>query len=196
MRRIIHAGLMIGIAWWHAYAQATAPLFLRPTQNSVVEAGPLSIVARASAGASVLLDGKPVNTTTPGPGAFTAIITAAPGKHELTVRDSTGSSSVVFFVGAANAPAEAKSFRVHPPPALKAECATCHAVKDARWTFAGASLAANCHNCHQRESFSKTHTHEPVVLRDCQMCHSTHGSTEAKHLKMPAKTACELCHPL
>jgi predicted CXXCH cytochrome family protein len=195
MRRALPV-LLLGMTWWNAYPQAAAPQFLRPTADSVVEAGPLSIVARASAGASLLLDGRAVKATSPGPGALTATITPAAGKHELTIRDAAGTSTIVFFAGATGAPAESKSFRVHPPPELKAECATCHAVKNEKWTFAGASLASNCHNCHQRETFSKTHTHEPTVLRDCQMCHTTHGSTEAKHLKMPPKTACEQCHPL
>jgi predicted CXXCH cytochrome family protein len=183
---------------WVARPQSAGPRFLRPFPESVVDSGPLAVIAKGKAGATLLLDGRAIGANSPGPGALAVTVTVTPGRHELTVRDETGTTTIAIFVrGPKDAGPEGwKNFQAHPPPALKATCQTCHAVKDGQWTFAGESLAANCFACHQREKFSTVHTHEPPVLRDCQMCHLPHGSTEARHLKMPPKASCEQCHPL
>lgn len=174
------------------------PRIFRPAANSMVEPGPLSVVARGSAAASLMLDGTPIAVTRPGPQALTTTVTPSAGRHELVLRDGDAEVRVAFFVGVFSSTAqpqdEWKAFRSHPPPATGATCSACHAVRDGKWESAGGGIASNCFRCHNAELFPKAHTHERGVLADCTMCHLAHGSTESKHLKMTAKAACTQCH--
>lgn len=176
----------------------SSPRIFRPAANSMVEPGPLSVVARGSAAASLMLDGTSLAVTRPGPQALTATVTPSAGRHELVLRDGDAEVRVAFFVGvfssAAQPQDEWKVFRSHPPPAMGATCSACHAVRDGKWEFAGGDIASNCFQCHNAELFPKAHTHERGVLADCKTCHLAHGSTESKHLKMTAKAACTQCH--
>jgi predicted CXXCH cytochrome family protein len=159
-------------------ALAAESVILRPTHQSVVPPGPLSIVAKGAG--EVLLDGKPVAAQRPGPDAVHAEVEAAPGKHVLTV----GATKIEFAAGPV--PDGWKVFRAHPPAG---ECAACHQPKS--WEFKGADA---CLACHDQAAFAKTHTHNAEVLNECQLCHAPHGSTEERHLKFTKETACKQCH--
>jgi predicted CXXCH cytochrome family protein len=151
---------------------------LRPTPQSVVPPGPLSIVAKGEG--DVLLDGKVVAAQKPSPGVIHAKVEVTPGKHVLTV----GAAKIQFAAG--QGPDGWKAFRAHPPAA---ECAACHARES--WEFKGAEA---CLACHDGMAFAKTHTHNTEVLNECQLCHSPHGSTENRHLKFTREIACKQCH--
>ncbi|HZT30139.1 MAG TPA: cytochrome c3 family protein [Bryobacteraceae bacterium] len=176
------------LAAWLAAAcagqEASGPRILRPTDHSVVEAGPLSIVAK---GGSLKLDGKAIAATSPGPGALTATVTPSAGLHKLEADDA----AIQFFVGA-GAPTGWQEFKTHPPGG--AACNTCHAVIRGAWEIKGGVTGDNCFQCHNQEAFPKVHTHKPEVLIDCQLCHSPHGSTVKAHLKMAKDAACKQCH--
>jgi len=173
--------LLVGIG----SAQGPERVIFSPADQSVVK-GDLRVVA--SGQGELLLDGKAVETQSPVAGVQHASVKVSPGAHELTF---DGGPAVKFHAGD-GAPAGWKEFRVHPPGG--AACETCHAIKNGAWAFTKASLVGVCFACHNREAFPKTHTHEPGIVPDCQMCHSPHGSTAAAHLKMPKETACKQCH--
>jgi predicted CXXCH cytochrome family protein len=160
------------------------PRILRPTDQSVLPPGPLSIVARADA---LKLDGKPLDAAHPAPGVSTAAVTPSPGPHEL----AAGSVIVKFFVGA-GAPSGWKAFHAHPPGG--AACDTCHAVVNGSWEIKGGVVGTNCLQCHNEKAFPKIHTHNADLLPDCQLCHMPHGSTIKAHLKMTREAACKQCH--
>jgi predicted CXXCH cytochrome family protein len=166
-------------------AQEAEVQIFSPAHESVV-GGEVRIVAAGKG--KLLLDGQPIEVKSPADGVLHASAKVAAGAHELSIE---GGPSVRFHSGA-GAPAGWKPFRVHPPGG--AACETCHAVKNGAWTFARASLIGVCFACHDREKFPKTHTHEPGIIPDCQLCHSPHGSTAAFHLKMNKETACKQCH--
>lgn len=176
--------LVPALAWMGLAQDADGPRILRPTDQSVVKPGPLSIVAK---GGALKLDGKALAATQPGPGALTATVTPAAGLHELEV-DGVKAG---FFVGA-GAPAGWQEFRPHPPGG--AACTTCHAVLQGAWEIKGGVTGDNCMQCHDAQGFLKVHSHKPDVLIDCQLCHSPHGSTVQKHLKMTKDAACKQCH--
>ncbi|MBI1790148.1 MAG: hypothetical protein HYR60_21660 [Acidobacteria bacterium] len=170
--------------------EPAGPHIFRPADQSVI-AAPLVIVARGSGKAELRLDGKPILTTQPGPSALTATLKPGPGLHELILADGGAERKVSFFVpGAANAP-DWKLFKPHPPAAV---CDTCHAVKDGAWDFKGATLAQSCFACHDSKPFAAAHSHNTETLAECQMCHHSHGSTSARHLKMRKELACRQCH--
>ena len=159
-------------------ALAVEAVILRPTNQSVVPPGPLSIVAKGEG--ELQLDGKPVAAQKPAPGVIHARVDVAAGKHVLTL----GALKVEFAAGPA--PDGWKPFRAHPPAA---ECVTCHTAQS--WEFKGAEA---CLGCHDQAAFPKLHTHNTEVLNECQLCHLPHGSTEARHLKFAKETACKQCH--
>jgi predicted CXXCH cytochrome family protein len=167
---------------------ADEPRILRPVDQSVVAPGPLSIVARGSAKSELRLDGKQLAATQPGPSALTAVAKLSPGLHELVLRDGGSEQKIQFLVqGAPGAPAAWSPFRAHPPAAT---CDACHAVKEGAWEFKSGS----CFACHDAKPFPSTHSHTTEVLAECQLCHSPHGSTAVKHLKMKKELACKQCH--
>ena len=157
---------------------AAETVVLRPTPQSVVPPGPLSIIAKGEG--DVLLDGKAVTVQKPGPGVIHAEVKVSSGKHVLTI----GAAKVEFAAG--QGPDGWKAFRAHPPAG---ECVSCHAAES--WEFKGAGA---CLGCHDGTAFAKTHTHNAEVLNECQLCHAPHGSTENRHLKFTRETACKLCH--
>ncbi len=181
---------LVALALFAALGCAEEITIFRPSDQSAVPAGPLSVVARVSGKAEVKLDGKPVTATQPALNALTATVMPSPGRHELTVLAGGVEKKVVFFAGA-GAPADWKTFRPHPPAAT---CETCHAVKDGAWAFKNATLADSCFGCHEAKQFPAIHSHNTEVLAECQMCHNPHGSTEARHLKLKKELACKQCH--
>lgn len=162
---------------------------LRPLDRTIVPPGPLSVVARGSASAELRLDGKLLGVERPGPNALTVTIKPAAGKHELLLKDAGSEKRVAFVVG--ETPPDFKIFRVHPPAAT---CQTCHAIKDGAWAFKSDTLGETCFTCHKAESFAVPHSHNADTLFECQLCHSPHGSTAAKHLKLKKEVACKVCH--
>lgn len=160
----------------------------RPLDQSSVSAGRLSVVARGSTSAELRLDGKVVTVERPGPNAIAATLTLSAGKHELLLKDGGVEKKVTFSAGAAPG---FTPFRPHPPAAT---CQTCHAVKDGAWAFKGDTLAENCFTCHKAESFAVAHSHNSDTLYECQLCHTPHGSSAVKHLKLKKEVACKLCH--
>jgi predicted CXXCH cytochrome family protein len=162
------------------------PNLLAPPDGAVFAKGPVRFIARADAGAAILLDGKPLKFERPAEGVATANLDLEPGAHEI----SLDKEKVRFFVGA-GAPREMMDFRFHPP---MASCSTCHAIKNGAWTWQRPSLVTLCGQCHDREKFPAKHTHEMGILADCQICHNPHGSTAAGHLRKPKETACKQCH--
>jgi len=160
---------------------------LAPPPNALFQKGPVRVIARTDGNTELLLDGKKVTVESPHAGVLTAEVTVESGVHEVTVGDSRAK----FAVG--DAPGEWKAFRQHPPVS---QCTTCHAVRNGNWRFVRASLASVCSACHNKEKFPEKHTHEMGILTDCQMCHDSHGSTAAGHLKMSRANACKLCHNL
>ncbi len=165
--------------------QAQDATILRPMNQTVIPAGPLTIAAKGPASAKLTLDAKPIESQQPAPGIHTATIKPDPGTHELAL----GTAKVQFAVG--TGPAEWKAFRQHPPTA---QCTTCHAIKSGEWAFRTEKLADTCAGCHDLKTFPKTHNHNTEILKDCQECHMPHGSTEKSHLKWNKETACKLCH--
>jgi predicted CXXCH cytochrome family protein len=166
-------------------AQEPEARIFSPSDESVV-AGEVRIIA--SGHGRLLLDGKPVESQSPAAGVRHASARVEPGAHEVSIE---GGPAVRFHTGG-GAPRDWKPFRAHPPGG--AACETCHAVKNGVWTFARASLVGVCFACHNREQFPKTHTHEPGIIPDCQLCHSPHGSTAAAHMKLTKELACKQCH--
>ena len=191
-RSLRAAWLLVAIA---AAAQETGPRIFRPMDQTVVAAGPLSVVARTGGKGELLLDGKPVAATEPGPNALTAALKPSPGMHDLKLVSDGDPVVVRFFVrdagNAAEAPKDWLEFKSHPP---SAGCDACHAVQDGAWGFKGDTLASNCAACHEANAFPEIHTHNTVTLAECQLCHSPHGSTAAKLLKLKKELACKQCH--
>jgi predicted CXXCH cytochrome family protein len=162
----------------------------RPADQTVVPPGALSVAARVAGKAELMLDRKPVPAAQPAPNALMASLKIAPGRHELTVSSGGVERKIAFFAGP-GAPADWKPFRPHPPAA---SCDTCHAVRGGSWAFKNEVLADTCFACHEAKQFPAIHSHTPEVLAECQLCHSPHGSTEARHLKFKKEVACKQCH--
>jgi predicted CXXCH cytochrome family protein len=157
-----------------------------------VPPGPLSIIARGTAGSELRLDGKVLAAAQPSAGVLSATATPSAGPHTLSLVTGDGEQRIEFLVrGGSGAPPGWKPFRPHPPPA---SCESCHAVRDGAWGFQRATLAPSCFACHDQKAFAPSHSHNEVVLAECQLCHHAHGSTEKFHLKIPRDTACKLCH--
>ena len=167
---------------------AEEPRILRPVDQSSIPKGPFSIIAKADNGAIIELDGKPLSVTEIATGILSATINAPAGVHELRLKAVSGERRIHFAVGAHE---PYKQFRAHPPVAA---CDTCHAVRNGSWEMKNTELEKTCAGCHNLSEFSKSHTHNTEVLNECQLCHSPHGSTEVKHLKLPKLTACKQCH--
>ncbi len=52
-----------------------------------------------------------------------------------------------------------------------------------------------CLRCHQDKAGPFVYEHPPVRVEGCEMCHSPHGSTNARLLRRPvAFTMCLECH--
>ncbi|MBN8730717.1 MAG: hypothetical protein J0L64_09265 [Acidobacteria bacterium] len=150
--------------------------------------GEVRVVARHEGKAELHVDGKAVAVEPLHAGVWTATVNLEAGGHEIAL---VGGGKVKVHVGE-GAPAGWTRFREHPPGG--AACTTCHAVKNGEWAFAKASLVGVCFACHDKAGFPKTHTHEPGIVPDCQLCHAPHGSRAVKHLKMSKEAACKLCH--
>jgi predicted CXXCH cytochrome family protein len=160
---------------------------LRPVDHSWLASGALDIVATAPGG-TLELDGAPINAEQPFPNVFHAVLRAPPGSHSLVLRWDGGKKEITFFSGP-NAPADFQAFRQHPPLA-GAQCTQCHWLNQrGRFAFRG-----GCFDCHQRDGFARIHTHDPVVLEQCGMCHNAHGSVVKAHLLYSKENACKICH--
>jgi len=179
---LIAVAAVLTTASLHAESAILAPL-----NESVVEAE-LRVVARHDGKAEILIDGKTAPAESPHAGVVFATVKLAPGAHEIAL---PGGPSIRVHVGG-GAPAAWRKFEPHPPGG--ATCTTCHAVRNGEWAFVKPSLVGVCFACHDRGAFPKSHTHEPGVIPDCQICHSPHGSTARRHLKMSRDAACKLCH--
>lgn len=176
----------------HLLLALAAPLFaggqiLAPADQTTV-AAEVRVIARHDGKPEILIDGKPLAAESPHRGILHLTITLAAGAHEIALE---GGPRIRVHSGP-GAPASWPVFRAHPPGG--AACTSCHAVRSGEWAFAKASLVSVCFACHDREAFPRTHTHEPGIVPDCQMCHSPHGSASAGHLKLGREAACKLCH--
>lgn len=160
-----------------------------PPPDSAFTEGPVHFIAAASQ-AKLLLDGQPAPASVPAPGVLFAELTPKPGLHELALETSEGRKALRIYVG----PAPPPGFAVFRPHPATASCNNCHAVKDGEWSWKRASLVSICFDCHNRETFPKSHTHVPSVLADCQICHNPHGSTVPAHLTLSKDKACKQCH--
>lgn len=174
------------------FAQEPAgPGFLRPLDQTVLPAGPITVVARTAGKAELRLDGKPIAASQPAANVLTATVNPAPGRHELAFDDQ----KIQFFArtaaNAAGAPQGWSEFKTHPPAA---SCDTCHAIKEGAWTFKNDVLGDTCFGCHNAKQFPGVHSHTSETLAECQMCHLAHGSTVKGHLKMKKELACKQCH--
>lgn len=182
--------ILVFLAFCAPASQAQdAPFFFSPTDKAVVPPGPFRVIMKSPGKTQLLLDGKAVETHSPGPGAVRAELKIAPGEHELAARNEAGETKVRIFAGKQHAGFEV--FRLHPPVST---CETCHAVKDGAWGMRRISLAPICSACHPQDRFAIVHTHGTDLLAECQSCHVPHGSTAAKHLKVSKDTACKQCH--
>jgi predicted CXXCH cytochrome family protein len=174
------------------FAEDVGPAFLRPLNQTILPAGPLSIVARTAGKAELRLDGNAIKGSQAVPNVLTATVNPGPGRHELAL----GEQKIQFFVrtaaNASSVPPGWGEFKTHPPGA--AACDTCHAVKDGAWSFKSGVLADSCFGCHNAKPFPVIHSHTSEVLAECQMCHSPHGSAVKAHLKMKKELACKQCH--
>ena len=176
---------LVGVA-----QQAGGPRILRPENNSTVDAGSLSIIAKAVGEGELKLDSKPLTASKPANGILTATIEVSPGTHEL-VLVSGGAEYKVRFHAGASAPEGWQKYRSHPPAA---ECSTCHSAAAGEWALKEEVAGPSCMTCHDAVSFPKAHTHKPEEIEECQMCHNPHGSTAKRHLIMSKEVACKQCH--
>lgn len=188
----IAACLFLPVVW--TAEEDPGPRFFRPLDKTAVPAGRLSVAARGGAGAELFLDGETLAFQQPGPGALTAVVSLAPGRHVLRLKDGPTERRVEFFAtgaGAPEPPAGYASFRVHPPATA---CEACHQVRGERWGFKGLELSESCLGCHEAARFSESHQHTPDALPDCQLCHQPHGAAAPKLLKLRKEIACKQCH--
>ncbi|MBK5293432.1 MAG: hypothetical protein JJE04_17385 [Acidobacteriia bacterium] len=167
--------------------QQAAPDILSPAPDSRFSKGPVRVIARAEGKAELLLDGRSIASESPAAGVLLAHVEPAVGVHEIRLKTEKGEQKIRFSVGEGSFAA----FREHPPVA---KCETCHAVKNGVWSLQRTSPVLLCFQCHNKETFPKTHTHIPGVLADCQMCHNPHGWSTAAFLTMKKEQACKLCH--
>ncbi len=161
---------------------------MRPADHAAMPSDQVDIVATAPAG-KLELDGKAIVAEQPFPSVLHAKLKAAPGEHALALIWDGGRKEVRFFVGS-KAPAGFLPFHQHPPVA-DIPCTQCHELSSrGRFRFKNNS----CFDCHQKDSFTKVHTHDATVLTECGLCHNAHGSTVKAHLLYPKETACKQCH--
>ena len=163
---------------------------LRPTDQSVLEANEVQVIARAG---EVKLDGKAIREPQTRFLRRALSINVAVGKHELSWNSGDSLQRIQFAVTtprSKNAPPGWKTYRAHPP---QAECQDCHAGEQPG-EFKKATVAETCFTCHEQKTFAAGHTHNDEVLAECILCHNPHGSTEKFHLKMTRETACKQCH--
>jgi DmsE family decaheme c-type cytochrome len=86
--------------------------------------------------------------------------------------------------------------------ARNVSCATCHSVhspKSEKAQLKTATVVQTCESCHKQEAMKvKRSGHMPVTegKMDCVTCHSPHGSTNVRMLKMgnSLNEACASCH--
>lgn len=173
-----------------AAQQAEGPRILRPADSSVVEAGPISVIAKTAGQAELKLDGKPVSVSKPADNVLMATVDPGEGPHEiLLVTDGREYKSRIHVGG--SAPDGWPKYRSHPPGA---ECSTCHSAANGSWTLKEEVAGPICMTCHDAAAFPKSHTHKPVELEECQICHNPHGSAVSRHLILPKQIACKQCH--
>jgi len=177
-------GLRAGLAALAAWV-LSAQIYSPPPDAAFAD-GKVRVIAQTAGKGELLLDGRPVRTESPHPGVATTLLDLAPGEYTIALGDQK--VRVRVPAGGGFAP-----FRPHPPVE---QCSTCHAVRNNRWRFTRASLAAVCSACHSRETFPAKHTHGMDVLPDCQLCHDPHGSTAPAHMKLSREKACQQCHSL
>lgn len=166
------------------------PAIFSPVDESLLSAGAVRVIGRATGKAELLLDGKPVVFASPGPGAILAETKLTDGAHELVLKGEGGEAKARVFVGKEHN--GWKIFQTHPPGGVS--CDTCHAVKNDTWALKRATLSPLCHTCHDKGKFPLVHTHNTDTLVDCQNCHMPHGSAAKGHLRMEKAVACKTCH--
>jgi len=172
--------------------QPEGPRILRPADDSVLEPGPVSLIARTDGKGKLVLDGETLAARQPAAGVLTADLAPSPGRHELVLTVGGRTHRIQFQIGTDPAPpADWKLYRAHPP---SASCDTCHGVTGAVWTIKGEAPASGCLSCHDAVSFQTFHTHASEELQDCGLCHDPHGSTAKRRLIMPKAVACRQCH--
>jgi predicted CXXCH cytochrome family protein len=166
---------------------------MRPSDESTLKPGPISVVARVAKPAKLTLDGKPVDAKSLADNALTAVVELAAGPHEFVLESGgeTKKVKVVVLGPGVTAPQGWEAFRIHPPAA---ECSACHVAKEGVWSMKGLTTAESCVACHSAKEFPKKHTHEVKVLEQCQMCHDPHGSTLPSLMIMDKETSCKQCH--
>ena len=185
--RLVFAAAVVVICGRVFGADDETAKILRPADHSSFASGQVDVVATASGG-KLQLDGAMMKIEQPFPDVFHAAIKVSPGLHSLVLMWDGGKKEVQFFAGA-NPPAGFQPFRQHPPLS-DVPCTQCHGVsKRGRFMFKG-----GCFDGHQRDGFAKIHTHDPVVLEQCGVCHNAHGSVVKAHLLYPKETACKICH--
>ena len=166
-------------------AQEPGAILAPPPDSAHPATGPVRFIGRGAG--SLKLDGAAVATQSPHEAVQTAELKSLkPGLHTLEFEGQ----SLRFSVG----PAE--KFLAFKPHAPANQCETCHAVRNGKWRFQRVSLSSVCSQCHAKDTFQAKHTHEMVVLTDCQLCHNPHGSTTTAHLKLARDAACKQCHAL
>jgi predicted CXXCH cytochrome family protein len=185
--RLALAAVLLALAFARA---VETPAILSPPADSAFEKGPLTVIAAAPAGSKLLLDGEPAPAASPAPGVLAATLNPKPGLHEIALETPNGRKAIRIAVGPAP-PSGFTAFRPHPATAT---CENCHAVKDGAWSWKRPSLVSICFDCHNKETFPKSHTHVPGILADCQICHDPHGSTAPAHLVLSKDQACKQCH--
>lgn len=178
--------ILLLVLWQSVVLGQDAGKILRPESGAALPLGDVSIIATAPEG-RLLLDNQSVAAEQPFPNVLSAKTSPSPGRHRLTLIWEGGKSEIDFFVGD-HPPADFRAFQQHPPGTV--ECSKCHSLsRKGRLRFIG-----GCFDCHQQETFSKTHRHVPEVLEQCGQCHAAHGSTTKAHLILPREQACGLCH--
>jgi predicted CXXCH cytochrome family protein len=174
-----------------AAQEERGPAILRPSHESVLKPGPISVVARVVKPARLTLDGKLVAANSPADNVLTAVVELSAGPHEFALESGGGTTKVSVVAAIASGPAGWGVFKVHPP---SAQCSSCHVAKEGVWSLKGLAAAENCTACHNAKKFPEKHTHEVKVLEQCQMCHDPHGSTMPALLIMDKETSCKQCH--
>jgi predicted CXXCH cytochrome family protein len=160
---------------------------VKPPDGGWLPGTSVQIIAKGESG-KLQLDGKPLAVDEPFPGIFSAVIELAAGSHRLRFESSSGVSEITFHSGVEPASGAGQPYTDHPPARIA--CTHCHSLsRRGRFRFSG-----GCQSCHAKETFIKTHSHEPHELASCGMCHDAHGSATAQLLRLPKEQACKQCH--
>jgi predicted CXXCH cytochrome family protein len=180
----LFAGLGCGLV---SAADEEAGKIMRPVDGAAFAANQVDIIATAPSG-KLQLDGQPITVEEPFPNVFHTVIKVSSGIHTLSLLWEGEKKEIRFFAGGAP-PSGFAPFHQHPPvPGV--QCTQCHEVNSrGRFRFKG-----GCFDCHQRDGFSKIHTHTDAILSQCGTCHNAHGSTVKANLLYPKEDACRLCH--